>query len=128
MGTPVSCGTVAGTPRWAAGDGAVPAGAVLLDVAATSLPAIAHVVIDQMVYEGQIKPQDQEDILRTLLLQHKYGRGWWSHGGGTPQYLGWIWLQRVPLEPGTGWKTPSVLRVCPPARFRGPCTPPGLGL
>ncbi|XP_033926221.1 band 3 anion transport protein isoform X1 [Melopsittacus undulatus] len=47
-------------------------GAVLLDVAAASLPAIAHVLIDQMIYEGQLKPQDSEDILRTLLLQHKH--------------------------------------------------------
>ncbi|KAM6115032.1 band 3 anion transport protein isoform 3-T3 [Phoenicopterus ruber ruber] len=47
-------------------------GAVLLDVAATSLAAIAHILIDQMIYEGQIKPQDREDILRTLLLQHKH--------------------------------------------------------
>ncbi|XP_025914984.1 band 3 anion transport protein isoform X1 [Apteryx rowi] len=47
-------------------------GAVLLDVAATSLPGIAHVLIDQMIYEGQIKPQDREAILRTLLLQHKH--------------------------------------------------------
>ncbi|XP_061873218.1 band 3 anion transport protein isoform X2 [Colius striatus] len=47
-------------------------GAVLLDVAATSLAAIAHILIDQMIYEGQIKPQDQEDILRMLLLQHKH--------------------------------------------------------
>uniref|UniRef100_A0A8C3GKE8 Solute carrier family 4 member 1 (Diego blood group) n=1 Tax=Cairina moschata TaxID=8855 RepID=A0A8C3GKE8_CAIMO len=48
-------------------------GAVLLDVAATSLAAVAHVLIEQMIYEGQIKPQDREDLLRTLLLQHKYG-------------------------------------------------------
>ncbi|XP_051496264.1 band 3 anion transport protein isoform X4 [Apus apus] len=47
-------------------------GAVLLDVEATSLAAIAHVLIDQMIYEGQIKPQDRDDILRTLLLQHKH--------------------------------------------------------
>ncbi|KAM6042992.1 LOW QUALITY PROTEIN: band 3 anion transport protein [Theristicus caerulescens] len=47
-------------------------GAVLLDVAANSLPAIAHILIDQMIYEGQIKPQDRDDILRTLLLQHKH--------------------------------------------------------
>lgn len=48
---------------------------MLLDVEANSLPAIAHVLIDQMIYEGQIKPQDRDDILRTLLLQHKYGHG-----------------------------------------------------
>ena len=44
-------------------------------MAANSLAAIAHILIDQMIYEGQIKPQDHEDILRTLLLQHKYVRG-----------------------------------------------------
>ncbi|KAM9174598.1 band 3 anion transport protein [Mergus octosetaceus] len=47
-------------------------GAVLLDVAATSLAAVVHVLIEQMIYEGQIKPQDREDLLRTLLLQHKH--------------------------------------------------------
>ncbi|KQK85632.1 hypothetical protein AAES_38482 [Amazona aestiva] len=56
--------------RWA-----LAKGAVLLDVAANSLPAIAHILIDQMIYEGQLKPQDSDDILRTLLLQHKYGHG-----------------------------------------------------
>uniref|UniRef100_A0A8C4TRR3 Anion exchange protein n=1 Tax=Falco tinnunculus TaxID=100819 RepID=A0A8C4TRR3_FALTI len=47
-------------------------GAVLVDVAAKSLAAIAHVLIDQMIYEGQIKPQDQEAILRMMLLKHKH--------------------------------------------------------
>ncbi|XP_069642706.1 band 3 anion transport protein isoform X1 [Haliaeetus albicilla] len=51
---------------------ALPKGAVLFNVAATSLPAIAHTLIDQMIYEGQIKPQDRDDILRTLLLEHKH--------------------------------------------------------
>ncbi|KFO97596.1 Band 3 anion transport protein, partial [Calypte anna] len=49
-------------------------GAVLFDVEATSLAAIAHVLIDQMIYEGQLKPQDREDILRELQLQHKSGQ------------------------------------------------------
>uniref|UniRef100_A0A8C3PQE2 Anion exchange protein n=1 Tax=Calidris pygmaea TaxID=425635 RepID=A0A8C3PQE2_9CHAR len=57
-------------------------GAVLLDVEANSLAAIAHVLIDQMIYEGQIKPQDRDDILRTLLLQHKYGGGRQPRGVG----------------------------------------------
>lgn len=52
---------------------------MLLDLVASSLAAITHALIDQMIYEGQIKPQDQEDILRTLLLQHKYGWHWWPH-------------------------------------------------
>ncbi|XP_009076260.1 PREDICTED: band 3 anion transport protein, partial [Acanthisitta chloris] len=47
-------------------------GTVLLDVAAKSLPAIVHVLLDQMIYEGQIKPQDREDIMRTLLLRHSH--------------------------------------------------------
>lgn len=64
-----------GTSCWLAGDSPVPTGAVVLDVSANSLAAIAHVLIDQMIYEGQIKPQDRDDILRTLLLQHKYGWG-----------------------------------------------------
>uniref|UniRef100_A0A8B9ZCJ2 Anion exchange protein n=1 Tax=Buteo japonicus TaxID=224669 RepID=A0A8B9ZCJ2_9AVES len=63
---------------------ALPKGAVLFNVAATSLPAIVHILIDQMIYEGQIKPQDRDDILRTLLLEHKYGWGRWPQRGGTP--------------------------------------------
>ncbi|XP_075578898.1 band 3 anion transport protein isoform X1 [Pelecanus crispus] len=47
-------------------------GTLLLDLEATSLAAIAHLLIDQMIYEEQITPQDQEEILRTLLLQHKH--------------------------------------------------------
>ncbi|XP_053944558.1 band 3 anion transport protein isoform X2 [Cuculus canorus] len=69
-------------------------GAVLLDVEANSLAAIAHVLIDQLIYEGQIKPQDQEDILRTLLLQHKHPSEAESVG-----ILPLALLQRS----GTGW-------------------------
>ncbi|XP_017688833.1 PREDICTED: band 3 anion transport protein isoform X2 [Lepidothrix coronata] len=47
-------------------------GAILLDVAANSMAAIVSVLIDQMIYEGQWKPQDREDILRTLLLRHSH--------------------------------------------------------
>ncbi|KAM6107947.1 band 3 anion transport protein [Pterocles gutturalis] len=47
-------------------------GTVVFDVAATSLAAVSHVLIDQMIYEGQLQPQDREDVLRTLLLQHKH--------------------------------------------------------
>ncbi|KAM9368907.1 band 3 anion transport protein isoform 1-T1 [Phaethornis superciliosus] len=60
-------------------------GAVLFDVEATSLAAIAHVLIDQMIYEGQLKPQDREDILRTLLLQHKHPKE--GESLGTPAQL-----------------------------------------
>uniref|UniRef100_A0A8C3PW14 Anion exchange protein n=1 Tax=Chrysolophus pictus TaxID=9089 RepID=A0A8C3PW14_CHRPC len=47
-------------------------GIVLLDVAATSLAAVAHTLLDQLIYEGQLKPQHREDVLRALLLQHKH--------------------------------------------------------
>ncbi|XP_042749417.1 band 3 anion transport protein-like, partial [Lagopus leucura] len=47
-------------------------GIVLLDVAATSLAAVAHTLLEQLIYEGQLKPQHREDVLRALLLQHKH--------------------------------------------------------
>lgn len=47
-------------------------GAVLLNVEANSLPAIVHIVLDQLIYEGQMKPQDREDVMRTLLLRHSH--------------------------------------------------------
>uniref|UniRef100_A0A8C2YGD4 Anion exchange protein n=1 Tax=Coturnix japonica TaxID=93934 RepID=A0A8C2YGD4_COTJA len=47
-------------------------GIVLLDVAATSLAAIANTLLEQLIYEGQLKPQHREDVLRALLLQHKH--------------------------------------------------------
>ncbi|XP_016159799.1 PREDICTED: band 3 anion transport protein [Ficedula albicollis] len=45
-------------------------GAILLGVEATSLPAIVHILLDQLIYEGQLKPQDRDDVMRTLLLRH----------------------------------------------------------
>ncbi|XP_023802629.1 band 3 anion transport protein-like, partial [Cyanistes caeruleus] len=45
-------------------------GAILLDVEANALPAIVHIVLDQLIYEGQLKPQDRDDVMRTLLLRH----------------------------------------------------------
>ncbi|KAM4884258.1 band 3 anion transport protein isoform 3-T4 [Sylvia borin] len=47
-------------------------GAVLLNLEANSLPAIVHILLDQLIYEGQIKPQDREDVMRTLLLRHSH--------------------------------------------------------
>lgn len=47
-------------------------GVVLLDVAANSLAAVAHVLLDQLIYEGQLKPQHRDDVLRALLLRHKH--------------------------------------------------------
>ncbi|KAJ7427600.1 Band 3 anion transport protein [Willisornis vidua] len=49
-------------------------GGILLDVAANSMPAIVHVLLDQMIYEGQLKPQDRDDVQRMLLLRHSHPR------------------------------------------------------
>ncbi|CAM2108956.1 band 3 anion transport protein [Caretta caretta] len=47
-------------------------GTVLLDLPEKFLAGITNQLIDQMIYEGQLKPQDRETILRTLLLQHSH--------------------------------------------------------
>uniref|UniRef100_A0A803TIE7 Solute carrier family 4 member 1 (Diego blood group) n=1 Tax=Anolis carolinensis TaxID=28377 RepID=A0A803TIE7_ANOCA len=47
-------------------------GTVLLDLPERSLAGIANQVLDQMIYEGQLKPEDREMVLRTLLLQHSH--------------------------------------------------------
>lgn len=83
---------MARTPCWLDDDTAVPTGAILLNVEANSLPGIVHILLDQLIYEGQMKPQDRDDVMRTLLLRHRYsqggvlgsgavwGRGWWHWG------------------------------------------------
>lgn len=47
-------------------------GTVLLDLQERSLSGIANQVLSQMIYEGKLKPDDQEVLLRTLLLQHSH--------------------------------------------------------
>ncbi|XP_069490400.1 band 3 anion transport protein isoform X2 [Ambystoma mexicanum] len=47
-------------------------GTVLLDLPEKTLPGIACQLIDQMIFEGQLRPQDREDVLRALLLQHSH--------------------------------------------------------
>lgn len=88
---------MARTLRWLDGDSAVPTGAILLNVEATSLPAIVHILLDQLIYEGQMKPQDRDDVMRTLLLRHRYNQGRRSRGG--PRV--WDPPQHVQLEPGS---------------------------
>lgn len=69
---------MARSPHWLDGDSAVPTGAILLGVEATSLPATVHILLDQLIYEGQLKPQDRDDVMRMLLLHHRYSQGWGS--------------------------------------------------
>ncbi|KAJ7313533.1 hypothetical protein JRQ81_004992 [Phrynocephalus forsythii] len=51
---------------------AVTKGTILLDLQEKSLAGIANQVLDQMVFEGQLKTEDREMVLRTLLLQHSH--------------------------------------------------------
>ncbi|KAG8446950.1 hypothetical protein GDO86_014406 [Hymenochirus boettgeri] len=46
-------------------------GTVLLDLAEKTLPGISSQVIDQMIYEDHLKPENRDEVLRALLLQHR---------------------------------------------------------
>ncbi|XP_044855574.1 band 3 anion transport protein [Mauremys mutica] len=62
-------------------------GTILLDLPEKFLAGITNQLIDQMIYEGQLKPQDREAILRTLLLQHSHPDGSESMGTLSPGQL-----------------------------------------
>ncbi|XP_035250314.1 anion exchange protein 3 isoform X3 [Anguilla anguilla] len=47
-------------------------GAVLLDLDQTTLPGIAHLVVETMIISDQIKAQDRANVLRALLLKHSH--------------------------------------------------------
>uniref|UniRef100_A0A8C7N2T0 Anion exchange protein n=1 Tax=Oncorhynchus kisutch TaxID=8019 RepID=A0A8C7N2T0_ONCKI len=47
-------------------------GAVLLDLKQKTLPGIAHQVVEQMIISDQIKVEDRANVLRALLLKHRY--------------------------------------------------------
>ncbi|XP_069473057.1 anion exchange protein 3 isoform X2 [Ambystoma mexicanum] len=47
-------------------------GAVLLDLEQTTLPGIAHLVVDTMVTSDQIRAEDRTNVLRALLLKHSH--------------------------------------------------------
>lgn len=61
-----------GPPLWP--DGSFPhcvLGAALLDLEQTTLPGIAHLVVETMIVSDQIRPEDRASVLRTLLLKHR---------------------------------------------------------
>uniref|UniRef100_A0ABM5GRN1 Anion exchange protein n=1 Tax=Pogona vitticeps TaxID=103695 RepID=A0ABM5GRN1_9SAUR len=62
-------------------------GTILLDLEEKSLAGIANQVLDQMVFEGQLKTDDRELVLRTLLLQHSHPDGSTSLGSFSPARL-----------------------------------------
>uniref|UniRef100_A0A8C0LQY7 Anion exchange protein n=1 Tax=Canis lupus dingo TaxID=286419 RepID=A0A8C0LQY7_CANLU len=47
-------------------------GAALLDLEQTTLPGIAHLVVETMIVSDQIRPEDRASVLRTLLLKHSH--------------------------------------------------------
>lgn len=50
----------------------VSTGAVLLDLDQKTLPGIAHQVVEQMIISDQIKAEDRANVLRALLLKHRW--------------------------------------------------------
>ncbi|XP_048835846.1 anion exchange protein 3-like isoform X5 [Brienomyrus brachyistius] len=47
-------------------------GAVLLDLDQTTLPGIAHLVVETMIITDQIRAEDRPNMLRVLLLKHSH--------------------------------------------------------
>lgn len=47
-------------------------GAVLLDLKQRTLPGIAQQVVEQMVISDQIKAEDRANVLKALLLRHRF--------------------------------------------------------
>uniref|UniRef100_A0AAX7SFG6 Anion exchange protein n=1 Tax=Astatotilapia calliptera TaxID=8154 RepID=A0AAX7SFG6_ASTCA len=47
-------------------------GAILLDLEQTSLPGIAHLVVETMIISDQIRAEDRPNVLRALLLKHSH--------------------------------------------------------
>lgn len=44
-----------------------------MDLDQQTLPGVAHQVVEQMVISDQIKAEDRANVLRALLLKHRYG-------------------------------------------------------
>ncbi|XP_076119844.1 anion exchange protein 3 [Alosa pseudoharengus] len=47
-------------------------GAILLDLEQTTLPGIAHLVVETMIISDQIRAEDRANVLRALLLKHSH--------------------------------------------------------
>ncbi|KAG8566489.1 hypothetical protein GDO81_013274 [Engystomops pustulosus] len=55
-------------------------GTVILDLAEKTLAGISSQVIDQLIYEGHVRPENREEVLRALLLRHSHPDGDGSNG------------------------------------------------
>ncbi|XP_031415847.1 anion exchange protein 3 isoform X3 [Clupea harengus] len=47
-------------------------GAILLDLEQTTLPGVAHLVVETMIISDQIRAEDRANVLRALLLKHSH--------------------------------------------------------
>nr|XP_030704824.1 band 3 anion transport protein isoform X1 [Globicephala melas] len=62
-------------------------GTVLLDLPEKSLAGVASQLLDRFIFEGQIQPQDRENLLRVLLLKHSHARDVEALGSVNPAVL-----------------------------------------
>nr|AEB80408.1 SLC4A1 [Lemur catta] len=62
-------------------------GTVLLDLPETSLAGVANQLLDRFIFEDQIRPEDRETLLRTLLLKHSHAGDLENLGGVEPAVL-----------------------------------------
>ncbi len=46
-------------------------GAILLDLESFSLPQIVEQIVNKLIQEDQLQPEDRESMMQALLLKHK---------------------------------------------------------
>ena len=47
-------------------------GTILLDLEETDFPHIINAIVEEMIDVGQIKEKNRQDVLRALLLKHRW--------------------------------------------------------
>ncbi|XP_044531057.1 band 3 anion transport protein [Gracilinanus agilis] len=62
-------------------------GTVMMDLSETTLPGIVNQLLDQFIYEGQVRPQDRDELLRALLVKHSHEGELEALGGVKPAVL-----------------------------------------
>ncbi|XP_056672913.1 band 3 anion transport protein [Monodelphis domestica] len=62
-------------------------GTVMMDLTESTLPGIVNQLLDQFIYEGQIRPQDRDVLLKALLVKHSHEGELEALGGVKPALL-----------------------------------------
>uniref|UniRef100_A0A4W5LLS6 Anion exchange protein n=1 Tax=Hucho hucho TaxID=62062 RepID=A0A4W5LLS6_9TELE len=88
-------------------------GAVLLDLEQTTLPGIAHLVVETMIISDQIRAEDRANVLRALLLKHQSSTV--CHSSGCVEFLEQPAMAFIRLSEAVLLE--SVLEVPVPVRF-----------